>query len=176
MGALTKYDASTKSAGILNGDSMVRGAQSSLRNIIGGDVSGAGGFQYLSQLGITTAADGTLTVDNNKLTDALNADSASVQKLFGSSSGIAAQLNGAIDRIIGNDGLVEARDDALKTQLDGLDSQFDALNARMDKVEARYRAQFTALDTLISSMQNTSTFLTSQLKQIAAIGSSFNDN
>src|SRR3546814_19586346 len=36
MGALTKYDASTKSAGILHGDSMVRGAQSSLRNIIGG--------------------------------------------------------------------------------------------------------------------------------------------
>src|SRR3546814_18497790 len=84
----------------------------------------------------------------------LNADSASVQKLFGSSSGIAAQLNGAIDRIIGNDGLVEARDDALKTQLDGLDSQFDALNARMDQVEERNRAQFTALDTLISSMQN----------------------
>lgn len=176
MSALTKYDASTKSAGILNGDSMVRGAQSSLRSIIGGDVSGAGGFQYLSQLGITTAADGTLSVDSSKLTDALNADSASVQKLFGSSNGIAAQLNGAIDRIIGSNGMVAARDDALKSQLDGLSTQFDALNARMDKVEARYRAQFTALDTLISSMQNTSTFLTSQLKQIAAIGSSFNNN
>src|SRR3546814_8273950 len=40
MGALTKYDESTKAAGILNGDSMVRGAQASMRNIIGGDVSG----------------------------------------------------------------------------------------------------------------------------------------
>src|SRR3546814_19640765 len=104
----------------------------------------------------------------------LNADSASVQKLFGSSSGIAAQLNGAIDRIIGNDGLVEARDDALKTQLDGLDSQFDALNARMAKVEARYQAPFNALATLISSLQNHSPFLTSKLKQSVAIGSSSN--
>src|SRR3546814_18721426 len=126
MGALTKYDASTKSAGILNGDSMVRGAQSSLRNIIGGDVSGAGGFQYLSQFGITTAADGTLTVDNNKLTEALNAASASVQKLFGSSSGIAAQNNGANERIIGHEGQVEAGEDTTQTSHEGLDEPIRA--------------------------------------------------
>lgn len=176
MSALTKYDASSKTAAPLNGDAMVRGAQSSLRNIIGSSIGDAGGFQYLSQLGITSNADGTLTLDNDKLGTALSSDSASVQKLFGNSGGIAAQLDAAIDRIIGDDGLVDARDTSLQTQLDGLSTQFDQLNARMDQVEARYRAQFTALDTLISSMQTTSTFLTSQLKQIADIGSSSSDS
>ncbi|NGY04421.1 flagellar filament capping protein FliD [Solimonas terrae] len=171
MSALTKYDASTQTAATLNGDSMVRGAQSSLRNIIGGSVGDAGTFQYLSQIGITTAADGTLSVDSDKLGSALNTDSASVQKLFGNSDGLAAQLDGAINRLIGTDGLVDARDDAINSQLDGLSKQFDDLNARMDQVEARYRAQFTALDTLVASMQSTSTFLTGQLQQIANIGS-----
>ena len=170
MASLTKYDASSKTAALLNGDSMVRGAQSNLRSLVSGRVDGAGAFQYLSQLGITVATDGTLKVDSGKLGDALGADSNSVQKLFGGSGGLATQLGSALDRIIGDDGLVDARDDALQSQLDGLGGQFDALDARMAKVEARYRAQFTALDSLISSMQTTSTFLTSQLQQIAAIG------
>ena len=38
-----------------------------------------------------------------------------------------------------------------------------ALEARMAKVEARYRAQFTALDSLLSKLQSTSSFLTQQL-------------
>lgn len=176
MSALTKYDASSNTAATLNGDSMVRGAQSSLRNIISASIGDAGGFQYLSQLGITSNTDGTLTVDSGKLGDALGSDSASVQKLFGNSDGIATLLDSAITRIIGDDGLVDARDTSLKSQLDGLSTQFDRLNARMDQVEARYRKQFTALDALISSMQSTSTFLTSQLKQIAAIGSSSSTN
>lgn len=176
MSSLTRYDVSSKTAAPLNGDAMVRGAQSSLRGIIGSSIDGAGGFQYLSQLGITSNADGTLTVDNDKLSTAIASDSSSVQKLFGNSGGLAAQLNAAIDHLIGDDGLIDARDTTLQGQLDGLGTQFDQLNARMDQVEARYRKQFTALDTLISSMQSTSTFLTSQLKQIADIGKSSSDS
>jgi flagellar hook-associated protein 2 len=37
------------------------------------------------------------------------------------------------------------------------------LNTRLTSVEARYRAQFNQLDTLLSSMQSTSAFLTQQL-------------
>jgi flagellar hook-associated protein 2 len=172
MGSLTQYDASTKTAATLNGDAMVRAAQASLRNLIGGGVSDAGTFKYLSQLGITSATDGTLTVDSDKLDQAFETDGASVQKLFGADGGLAAQLDTAIGRIVGDNGLVDARDDAIQAQLDGLDDQFHALDARMNQVEARYRKQFTALDALIASMQTTSTFLTTQLKQIASIGTS----
>ena len=37
------------------------------------------------------------------------------------------------------------------------------LNTRLDSIEQRYRAQFSALDTLISNMTSTSNFLTQQL-------------
>lgn len=37
---------------------------------------------------------------------------------------------------------------------------------RMISVEARIRAQFSALDTLVSSLNNTSSFLTQQLASL----------
>jgi flagellar hook-associated protein 2 len=37
------------------------------------------------------------------------------------------------------------------------------VDLRMEAVEARYRAQFTALDTLLAQMQTTGDFLTQQL-------------
>jgi flagellar hook-associated protein 2 len=37
-----------------------------------------------------------------------------------------------------------------------------ALNASMDSLTARYKAQFTALDTLMSKLNSTSTYLTQQ--------------
>ncbi|MGH8447018.1 MAG: flagellar filament capping protein FliD, partial [Solimonas sp.] len=93
MATLTRYDVTTKTAATLNGDSMVRGAQSALRNIVGGQVSGAGSYQYLSQLGITANPDGTLKLDSDKLSTALATDSASVQKLFGGDQALVAQFN-----------------------------------------------------------------------------------
>jgi flagellar hook-associated protein 2 len=41
------------------------------------------------------------------------------------------------------------------------------LAQRMTAIEARYRAQFTALDTLISNLNSTSSFLTQQLASLA---------
>jgi flagellar hook-associated protein 2 len=38
----------------------------------------------------------------------------------------------------------------------------------MDQIEARYRAQFTALDALMSSLNSTSAYLTQQLASLQA--------
>jgi flagellar hook-associated protein 2 len=52
-----------------------------------------------------------------------------------------------------------------------MNRQRDALNVRMEQIEARYRRQFTALDSLISSMNTTSTFLTQQLASLPTYSS-----
>jgi flagellar hook-associated protein 2 len=46
--------------------------------------------------------------------------------------------------------------------LDSLGKQFTAMSDRVDSTVARYKAQFTALDVLISSMNQTSSYLTQQ--------------
>jgi flagellar hook-associated protein 2 len=46
-------------------------------------------------------------------------------------------------------------------------TQRDTVTARLADVEKRYRAQFSALDTLVASLTTTSNFLTQQLAAIA---------
>ena len=48
----------------------------------------------------------------------------------------------------------------------GVDEQREELAARLEKLEARLFAQFNAMDTLVSQMSSTSTFLTSQLDSL----------
>lgn len=83
------------------------------------------------------------------------------------SRGLAYQLNDLIDGFIGDNGLLKGRTDGINATIKDIDKQRDVLNSRLADTEARYRAQFTALDTTISSMTATSTFLTQQLAQLA---------
>jgi len=82
--------------------------------------------------------------------------------------GAAYKLNQYAQQMLGSDGLIEARTDGLATSLDRIADQIDEQNVRLAKVEARYRAQFASLETLISSMQTTSSYLTQQIAQFNA--------
>ncbi|HEY1075607.1 MAG TPA: flagellar filament capping protein FliD [Fontimonas sp.] len=163
ISTLTRYDPVKKEGAALAGDALARGAAQEIRGIIGSTVSGGGAFGYLSEIGITTATDGTLKIDSSKLAAAMNDDRSSVQKLFGATDGYATRLGATLDRVLGTDGRVATRDTALKAQLTRIDKQQEALDERMARMTLRYRAQFSALDTLMSKMNATSSYLTQQL-------------
>lgn len=170
-GSLTRYDAEKEQASALTGDPIVRGVMQSLRGTLGTTVDTAS-FSFLSQLGITTKTDGTLTLDSAKLAEALAGDRASVEALFAGETGYATRLAAILDGVVGGDGQVEAKTEALQARLDALDKQEDALDLRMERLQERYRAQFTALDTLISQMSTTSSFLSQQLANLPNLNSS----
>ena len=77
--------------------------------------------------------------------------------------GFATKLGGVLSDILSGTGLLANSTDGINSSIKDIDSQRTSLNSRLTSIEARYRAQFTALDTLLSSMQSTSTFLTQQL-------------
>ncbi|WP_420465502.1 flagellar filament capping protein FliD [Panacagrimonas sp.] len=164
------YDAATQTGGPLMGDIAVRSSLQQLRSIIGGTV-GTGDFATLAQLGITTATDGTLTVDSTRLSNALISNGEAVGELFSGPTGLAARLSGVLDGYLGTDGRLEAQTERLQARLDGIDDQTEALDRRMAAVEARYRRQFTALDALVGQMQTTSSYLTQQLANLPGASS-----
>ena len=83
VSSLSGYDAKTQKAGLLLGDSAVLTITSGLRRILGEAVTGlSGSYTSLSQLGITTQTDGTLTLDSSKLQAALDADPNAVARVF----------------------------------------------------------------------------------------------
>lgn len=173
---LTAYDAANKKASVLTGDSTARSIQSQLSGLVFASVSGvAGGISRLSDLGLSVQRDGTLLVDSAKLSAAVSDPNKDVAALFtqttAGNQGIAVRFNTLIDGLIGTSGLISSRTDGINSSIKGLQKQADALNTRLTAIEARYRAQFTQLDTLISSMNQTSTYLTQQLANLPGSGS-----
>lgn len=170
VGSLRSYEPATKKAGPLLGDAMLRGIETELRNKLS-DVPGgiAGPYQTLASIGITTEKDGTLKLDAAKLTAAMASNYDRVATLFGSATGVASRMSDALTPRLATDAELDVRTKRLNQKSVDLQKTQAALEARMLKVESRYRAQFTALDSLLSKLQSQSSFLTQQLSSIAKI-------
>lgn len=75
INAQTKYDPNTKTAGLLSGDATLRNIQTNLQSIFTQSISnGFTSYAVISQIGINFRNDGTLSVDESKLRNALTSD------------------------------------------------------------------------------------------------------
>jgi flagellar hook-associated protein 2 len=154
----TSYNTATKVGAPLNGDAMVRNTARDLRDITSGNVT------ELKAMGITISKDGTLKLDEAAFDAGLAKDPAVAARLFAAEGdGLAAKLDGVVDRLVEPEGLLEGRSDSLTARTKSLQTQRSALDFRMGQAEARYRTQFTALDVLLSSLQTSSDYLTQQI-------------
>lgn len=168
------YNSQTKVAGTLNGDATVRTIQSQLNGIITSSVAG-GSLTRLSEIGISFKRDGSLSFESSKLVAALSDPTKDVARLFvkdGARIGIASKLDTAITSMFASGGAITARTDGINASIKILDKRIETLKTRMSAIETRYRAQFTALDKTISSMNSTSAYLTQQLASLANLSNS----
>lgn len=164
---LGSYNAETKVAGPLLGDSLLRAVETETRRTLYSPVAGlSGDYTSLSSLGITTSISGALQIDTAKLSKALAADPDAIAELFGSESGVAARLYTQIADRLATDGDIDSRNTRLGRELKDISRDKEALTVRMVQIEARYRKQFTALDSLLAQMQSTSSYLTQQLASL----------
>ena len=171
LSKLGNYDAATKTAGPLLGDSLLRSVQQDMRNGLTNPVAGlSGDYTVLANVGITTTASGTLELDAAKLSKALADDPDAVAHLFGSENGVAARLYAQVDARLTSGSDLDSRNTTLKRQMDDISREKEALALRMEQVEARYRKQFTALDSLLAQMQSTSSYLAQQLASVPRAG------
>jgi flagellar hook-associated protein 2 len=88
------------------------------------------------------------------------------------SQGYAYQLTNLAAAFTGKGSILTSKTDGLNVSIKAVADQRDKFSERLTAIEARYRAQFTALDTMLSSMQSTQSYLTQQLAAIAANSSS----
>ena len=174
MSSLGSYDATTKVAGALNGDATLRSAQSQVRSVFGsvpGPLSGAA-YQRLSDIGISVGKTGALSIDSAKLQKALDTNFTAVANVVGT---YGSSFKTTTDNLLSASGTIASRTDGLNRSITDVSKRREALNLRLTNIEKQYRAQFTALDTALASMQSTSGYLTQQLAGIANI-TNFNSN
>lgn len=170
----TSYDPATKNAGTLQGDQTIAGLASQLRNIAGGSVPGQGAYDSLAQIGITSARDGTLTLDESAFAAALTADPTAVSRLFaaddgvpgvGPGDGIARQIQDFANSY--STQTLAAQLTGFTSSLSRLDDRITSLEALMDLREARLKAQFTAMNTAVAQFQAQGSDLAAQLARLS---------
>ncbi|WP_409266039.1 flagellar filament capping protein FliD [Massilia sp. BHUDP2] len=84
------------------------------------------------------------------------------------SKGFAFELTNLAASFTGKDSLLNSKTDGLNVTLKSVTSARDRFESRLETIEKRYRAQFTALDVALMSMQSTSAYLTQQLAALTA--------
>ncbi|MCU5773297.1 flagellar filament capping protein FliD [Erwiniaceae bacterium BAC15a-03b] len=181
IASATKYTAVASGAdqsstnGALLGDNVVRTVQTRLASMLT-TVQSGGSYSILAQMGIsidpTTQSDGStgaLTIDETKLTTALTNNPQAVSSFFigdGSTTGFATTMNtkltDMLSTTVGKEGIIKNAKDGIQSTIDDLSDRYDSMEASIEATMARYKTQFTNLSTLISSLTNTSSYLTSQ--------------
>lgn len=171
IGSLQSYEPSTQKAGPLLGDALLRNIDSELKRGLVSPVDGAtGAYTTLASVGVTTNKDGTLIVDESKLRAALASDFDAVGTVFASENGVAARIDKLLAPRLSATGEIAQRNKALDDRSKSLTKEQTILDARMTAIQERYMKQFTALDTLLSGMQSTSSYLSQQLANLPKIG------
>lgn len=159
---LTRYNPDTRDAAALLGDPTVRGIRDQIRREMAASLP-SGTFQNLASLGVTTEISGKLTVNDTKLTAAIDTDFDAVSNLFAGDDGLATRLADIAEATLASGSTIVTRESALKTTLKTITQQRETLDQRIERVRARLLDQFNAMDRLLGQLKNTSSFLTQQL-------------
>ena len=138
---------------------MLTGIQTQIQHALYSLV-GSSNYNSLASIGITTNSDGSLSVNAATLQTAWSSNFSAVSQLFSGTNGIAAQLNTQITQDLGSGGSITAYGQTLIAQENALTTQTNTLNTQMAALSASLTQQYAALNTLLSSLQSTSSYLT----------------
>lgn len=156
------YNAATKTSQAFSGDFTARSVLGSLGNARTStptDLANAS-IKTLAELGISIQQTGLLTLDSTKLNEAISKapnDVVSALNAYGKS------FSTELSTMLTGSGAVSNRVSSLNASVTRFKDSQAAMELRVGLIEKRYRAQFTALDKFVSSMQTTSTYLGQQL-------------
>jgi flagellar hook-associated protein 2 len=159
----------TKRQGVLAGDAGLRGVMSRLRTELSAPGGIGAGIQYLSDIGITFQKDGSLTLDDSKLTSALESDATGVSRLFTAvQNGIGKRVPDLVDNFINSvSGSLVSRQKGIQTSIDGIDRKVTSEETRIAALQDRLTKQFTSLEKLVSQLKSQGDFLTQNLTSLS---------
>lgn len=147
----------------LASDSGVRAIMSALRGKFTSSVGGTGLFQ----LGMQTQKDGTLSLDSSKLSDAIQDDLDGVELLLAGNNdtdGIADLLKSSLSSFTNTTtGFLAGRQTSYDNSVRRIDTEITRNEYRVSEMEKQLVAKFSALETLVNSLNSQGNYLTQQM-------------
>jgi flagellar hook-associated protein 2 len=163
----TKYDENTKTAGVMQGDSVVVGLQNAFRSLLGSSSTGST-FSRLADIGLDVKRGGLMTLNSSKLDTALK-DLDNLQALFTADNtgtandGFGLKIQSFADGLLATGGTVTNKSDALQTALKSNSKEQEKVNQRAVLMEKRLRAQYSALDGQMAGLTTLNSYITQQV-------------
>ncbi|NWF44204.1 flagellar filament capping protein FliD [Hydrogenophaga sp. D2P1] len=163
----TRYDAGTKKAGALQGDSTATGLQNALRGMMRSVTSGTP-YTRLADVGIELKTGGALALDAGKF-DASLSNLEGLKNLFtvdtgsATTEGFGRKIKTFAEGLIDADGLVSTKASALQKSIDRNGLEQERVNDRAARAETRYLAQYNAMDAAVAKLSGLNAFVSQQI-------------
>jgi len=170
----TRYDATTKVAGPLQGDSSALGILSQIRSIVRETVSG-GSLTRLGDAGMALQRDGSLQLNAATFRSAAT-DPRQLESLFAGAGtdpterGLMQRFRDLGTRLLDNDGAVRSATDAWTARKASITKRQDSLQNRLTDVEKRLLRQYSSLDAQLAAAQAAGAQLQSALAGLPKLG------
>ena len=165
----SSYDVDAERGGPLVGSFSARSVSNELAVAMSTLVS-SDSFVLLSQIGVSFERDGTYSLDEGRLREALGEDPAGVEAvLVGDAAvtddGVLDILATTIDALVGQSGRIPTAKQGAEDNISRLESLIASQEVRLVNVEARLERQMAGLESLIGQLQSQSGFLSSIISQ-----------
>ena len=154
-------------SGSLYGETSVRTIQNSLRSmLVGNSTTPSENFSALRDIGFSVDRNGILTVDDDKLSAALENNFDEVVTLFGgnanstdTSKGISGDAIEKLDEMLSASGIVKRQTNTAESDKSRYEEDLEKLKVRYEALLERYTRQFAVMDALVSQYNSTRTSL-----------------
>ena len=180
----TKFDQETNVRGPLLGDSTVANLLASMQRTILGEAKGVTGrYTRLTEVGVRVGEGGTLSIDRNRLREAMETDFAAVQDVFAareiaareefvevepgvwvkntstkdefSKLGVLFRIEELAKEYVDSvDGVLRQRDRTLATQIELQGKRIEAFDVRLEQRRKQLEAQFLAMERALAALQS----------------------
>ncbi len=155
---------------VLRGDSTINSVKRQLQNVLTETIQNTGKFRILSEIGISTNLNGTLSQNNTKLDAALEDNFDSIVALLSGddkAGGVMKNFNSLLlDLTSSTQGVYATKKNAYEYSVSRHDAQIDQMELRLSKRELSLRSQFSAMEQLVSSLNAQGDFLTQQMNAL----------
>ncbi len=156
------------------GDSAMRSLDQNMSALVAQAVTSSAAINSLSDIGVGTNRDGTLSINAAKLEAALTANPDAVEALFNplrdathneaSDPGIALALKAIKERVNGDGGVLTGLRSRLDKEASAIAKNRATTETREDAYRARLEKQFGSMDARIGALRATQSYLTQQIK------------
>lgn len=174
---IKKWEEKSKT-GLLSGDNDISKFLSEMRAVL---YTKVGDKKMLSDIGIESSKDwkdyGKLTIDKDKLKDAIQNDMKGVSDIFTGSTGICSRLNeackkaantssgspGSLVSLAGIKGKATEKNNTINKRIDSIKDVITRLKAQYDSRKERLWKQFNSMESALGSMNSTANYFSQMM-------------